>query len=332
MQKDDSFANLLAAHHAVLCERLQYFIKSLPIPLRDDVLRAFKEPGKIFAVQNDSKSASLPGIWALITLLVAQGINPDINSHLAGDVAVAIEIFICGLDLIDDIEDSDQTAIVQALGPARVLNVGIALLMSAQKVLLSLASEAVDPSFVLSLLNALGASFLKSVNGQHIDILLENTQFSNMSEADSMKMIDLKSGSLMSLAMKLGALCAGAEEEICDKYAECGRLLGIAYQLDNDSHDLYDLMYNKEEIETQTSSQKPIKTDLIREKKTFPIVIASTQGNKLEVSEDKGKAIHEGMVTSWGVSLLYRERALECLQDLEKRNLASPLLRLALQL
>jgi len=40
--------------------------------------------------------------------------------------------------------------------------------------------------------------------------------------------------------------------------------------------------------------------------------------------------LKEGILVSWAVSLLYRERALECLQELEKRSLVSPLLRLVL--
>jgi len=314
--------DLLAAQYALLYERLQYFVNDLPLPLRDDVFHAFKEPGKPFASPDGPRFS-----WAMITLLVAQGISPNVNPRLAGDVAIAVEIFMCALDLIDDIEDDDRTTIVQAIGPARVLNVAIALLMLAQKVLLSLVNEAINCGLILSLLNTLVVSFLKSVNGQHLDILLENTKFSDIDEKDSIRMVDIKSGSLMSVVMELGALCAGAEREICDKFAECGRLLGIACQLDNDSHDLYELVCSMEQLGPERSSQKPIKTDLIRGKKTLPIVIASMQGN-----EDKGKAIREGIITSWGVSLLYRERALECLQDLEKRNIASPLLRLILQL
>lgn len=327
MNREESLTDLLAAHCTLLRERLQYFVDDLPLPLRNDVVQAFKEPGKLFTLQDNQSSSVHPGRWALITFLVAQGINPDINPRLAGDVAIAVEIFMCGLDLIDDVEDGDQTTIVRTIGPARVLNVAIALLMLAQKVHLSLLDEAIDPSIILSLLDTLVIAFLKSVNGQHLDILLENVPFADINGKDSINMIDLKSGSLMSVTMQLGALCAGAEKEICDQFAECGRLLGIAYQLDNDSHDLYDLMHKVEQSATQGSPQKSMKTDLIREKKTFPMVIASQQGNTLQMNEAEEKAVQEGIVASWGVSLLYRERALEVLQDLEKRNLVSPLLR-----
>ena len=59
--------------------------------------------------------------WPLLTLLVAQTIAPEIDLVSASSVAVAIECFICALDLLDDVEDDDQTPIVQSLGIARTL-------------------------------------------------------------------------------------------------------------------------------------------------------------------------------------------------------------------
>ena len=325
MRKDESLANLLAAHYALLRERLQYFIDTLPLPLRDDVFHVFKEPGKLFSLQDDQSSSMLPGRWALITLLVAQGISPTIDLRLAGDVAIAVEIFMYGVDLVDDIEDGDQSAIIQAFGTARVLNIATTLFVLAQKVLLSLSAENIDHELIISLLNVLMSSSLKALNGQHLDILSEKTKYSEASDEKLLEIVNLKTGCLMSVIMELGALCTGVEKEICNKFAEFGRLLGIYHQIDNDNQDLGDLMHNVEDSTTESSSQRPIKTDLIREKKTFPIVIASRQGDG-----DREKAIHEGILASWGVSLLYRERAFECLQDLEERNLVSPLLRFVL--
>lgn len=329
MQTDAFFTNLLAAHCALLRERLQYFVDTLPLPLRDDVVQVFKEPGKLFTSQ---ENGSFPGRWALIPFLVAQGIHPDINPRLAGDVAVAVEMSICGGDLIDDIEDGDQSTIIQALGPARGLNVAITLLLLAQKVLLSLLDEAVDQRLVLALLNVWVNASLKSANGQHLDILSENELFADMNEEESISIIALKSGSLMSVIMELGALCAGAESEVCDKFAKCGRLLGIAYQLDNNREDLYDLIYSGGDATIRTSLQGPVKNDSIRKKKTLPTVMTSAQEGKLQGDEDKENAIREKIIASRGVSLLYRERALECLLELEKKNVSSPLLRFLLQL
>ena len=253
------------------------------------------------------------------------------SSHLrrALPAAASIELTHNFTLIHDDIEDGDQTAIIQSIGTARVVNVASALLILAHKVLLSLLDEAVDRSLILSLLNTLVNASLKSANGQHLDILFENREFADISGEESINMIGLKSGSLMSATMHLGALCAGAEKGICEKFAECGRLLGIAYQLDNDSHDLYNIVQSLDNAEN-AYCHKTIKTDLTLEKKTLPIIIANKYENILHVNEPDRKALKEGILVSWAVSLLYRERALECLQELEKRSLVSPLLRLVL--
>ena len=78
----------------------------------------------------------------------------------------------------------------------------------------------------------------------------------------------------------MGAQCAGASDELCAKYAEFGELLGIAAQLDNDCNDLYYLLYSQgwalssEEI-VRTSNM--MKSDLVRGKKTLPIVLAAEE-------------------------------------------------------
>src|SRR5690349_25141952 len=125
--------NMFAAHQQWLCERLYQFVNGLQPQLCDDAVRALEEPGKLLFPGNaqDSKTQfKLPtGHWALLPLLVARTIDPAIDIQISGIVAIAVECLICAFDLLDDIEDDDQTAIVEALGPARVLNTSTALLM-----------------------------------------------------------------------------------------------------------------------------------------------------------------------------------------------------------
>ena len=142
-----------------------------------------------------------------------------------------------------------------------------------------------------------------------------------------------KAGSLMSLACRLGALCAGADETLCEQFAEMGKLLGIAHQLDNDSHDLYYLLQG-----ATSSTATSGKSDLERGKKTLPVVLAAHSENSLqkqalsadEERQEHLKALHEGITTTWGICLLYRERARDRLQEIEARQPIDPLLRLLL--
>lgn len=113
--------------------------------------------------------------------------------------------------------------------------------------------------------------------------------------------------------------------------------MGIAHQLDNDAHDLYYLL---ELVDTSSgvSVEGNVKTDLARGKKTLPVVLAASMNTPLQDSNklaDGGqqeylRALHEGIVTTWGISLLYRERAHERLRAISLQKSLAPELRLLL--
>jgi geranylgeranyl pyrophosphate synthase len=137
---------------------------------------------------------------------------------------------------------------------------------------------------------------------------------------------------------------AGAEEDICERFAKIGNLLGIAAQLDNDSHDLYYLLHREDDPVSERqmkSCTRMRKTDLIREKKTLPLVLAFQQQKMTERStilslseyaRAQREEFSEAIYTAWGISLLYQARAAECLHVLEKNYTLSPELRALLRL
>src|SRR6266852_8635457 len=113
-------ANLFAAHQHVLRERLLLLLAPLHPALRVDVVRALEEEGKLLAKPRADAIAVRPaGSWALLTMLVAEHIDPDIDPSRVSGVAIAVECFVCALDLLDDVEDKDEVSSIQALGVAR---------------------------------------------------------------------------------------------------------------------------------------------------------------------------------------------------------------------
>ncbi len=281
------------------------------------------------------------GHWPLLALLVAQYCAPDIDTTCAASVAIAIECFICALDLLDDVEDDDQTPTLQALGVARTLNVSTTLLMLAQQALLSLSEQHVPSSRILHLLDTLQEAALVATAGQHRDLLAEHRPVESFTQEECIEIAAGKAGSLMRLACSMGAICAGAGDMTCAQFAKLGELLGISYQLDNDAHDLYYLLQGHPFISTNTgTAQRGIKTDLVRGKKTLPLVIAAQREVTLqtaalqadEIREEQLRALHEGITATWGISLLYRERARECLQEIEAERPITPSLRMLLDL
>ncbi len=275
---------------------------------------------------------------------MAQSISPGVDPLLAGSVALAVECYVCAIDLLDDVMDEDQTTTLQVLGTARTLNVSTALLTLAQQAILSLSQQGAAPTLVLRLLETLQESALVVAAGQHRDVLAERRPVEEFTREECIEIAAAKAGSIIRLACRLGALCAGADEVLCEQFSEFGELLGIAHQLDNDSHDLYYLLQGNTSslapTETETSTGR-VKSDLARGKKTLPIVLgaqmynAALQQSSLQTDQEKEeylRSLHEGIVTTWGICLLYRERARDRLQEIEAQRPVAPLLSILLDL
>ncbi|MFL5653901.1 MAG: polyprenyl synthetase family protein [Ktedonobacteraceae bacterium] len=344
-----SQVNPFAAQQQLLIERLHHLLETLHAVLYDDVVRALEVPGKLLSRShsevNSFYTGPPAGSWSLLTLLVAQHVAPEIDLVCASSVAIALECFICALDLLDDVEDDDQTPIVQALGAARTLNVSTTLLMLAQKAILSLSQQDVPPERILSLLSTLQESALVATAGQHRDLLAERRLAQDLTQEECIEIAAGKAGSLMCLACRLGALCASADNDLCEQFSEFGELLGIAHQLDNDCHDLYYLLQGHTSAVLPTDAKSApgsIKTDLVRGKKTLPVVIAARARKDdilksiVSLTDEENKeylrTLHEGIMTTWGICLLYRERARDRLQEIEAQQPISPMLRLLLGL
>jgi geranylgeranyl pyrophosphate synthase len=335
-----------AAHQQLLRERLFHLLTALHPMLRDDVIFALESEGRLLS-QSYSNTDSPPptlsvGSWPLLTLLVAQYISPDVNPSHASSVAVAVECFVCAIDLLDDVMDEDQTTTLQALGVARTLNVSTALLTMAQQSILSLVQQGTAPELILHLLETLQESALVVAAGQQRDVLAEQRPVQEFTREECIDIAAAKAGSIMRLACRLGALCAGADDALCEQFSEFGELLGIAHQLDNDSHDLYYLLQgNTSSLAPMEIGTSPghVKSDLARGKKTLPVVLAAQiynttlQKSSLQADQEKEeylRSLREGIVTTWGICLLYRERARDRLQEIEARKPIVPTLRLLL--
>lgn len=347
MPADPPPLNVFAAQQGLLRERLHLLLEVLHPVLRADIICALEERGKLLSqsqtqAETNLSPPNLPaGVWPLLTLLVAQYISTSIDSLCASSVAIAVECFVCALDLLDDVEDEDQTPVVQALGPARALNVATALLMLAQRAILSLTQQGIAPALILRLLGTLQESALVATAGQHRDLLDEQRPAQDLTREECIEIARAKAGSIMRLACRLGAICAGASDTVCEQFSELGELLGIAHQLDNDAHDLYYLLQSESSAEMPVGLEmvtKSLKTDLVRRKKTLPIVLAARKNDTLQTTssstdgkkEEYVRALHEGIITTWGISLLYRERARDRLQEIEAQGAVASALRLLL--
>jgi geranylgeranyl pyrophosphate synthase len=354
MSDDARFsANAFSAHQHLLRERLRFLLVSLHPALKADVELALSEKGKLLShLDSDPNPGALPvGMWPLLTLLVAQHVDQDIDFERAASVAISVECYVCSLDLLDDIEDDDQTPIVRSLGTARTLNVSTTLLTLSLQALLSLREQHVSPALIVHLLETLRANMLEAVGGQHRDLLAEHRPARDLTREECIDIAAGKAGGIMRMACVLGATCAGARKKTLQQFASLGTMLGIAHQLDNDAHDLYYLLQRENSHDMASGmAHIGVKSDLSRGKKTLPIVLAA-----LSLAEKRGiedtrldgvlknlyhlsdmereeylRVLHEGIIATWGISLLFRERAHERLQEIEASKPIASELRLLL--
>lgn len=85
----------------------------------------------------------------------------------------------------------------------------------------------------------------------------------DLSEADYFAVIDGKTAALTACCGRLGALYAGATEEVAARLAGFGRSLGLAFQI---ADDLLDLVGSEE------TAGKTLGTDLAQQKLTLPVI------------------------------------------------------------
>jgi octaprenyl-diphosphate synthase len=85
----------------------------------------------------------------------------------------------------------------------------------------------------------------------------------DLTEADYFAIIDGKTAALTECCGRLGALYAGASDEVAAKLAAYGRNLGLAFQIADDVLDL---------IGTEDAAGKTLGTDLEQQKLTLPVI------------------------------------------------------------
>jgi geranylgeranyl pyrophosphate synthase len=290
-----------------------------------DVRQALAAPRKLLSpLPATMSSQQIPaGIWALIPLHIARYCDPEAHPQLLSCIALCSECFLCALDLLDDVEDDDSNALRRQLGDARLLNVATVLLSLASQSLLTATRYDLPYERLHNLLSVLHQQWQRATLGQHRDLLAEKQPMQEISPEECLRISEDKSGSLVSLACSLATILVGAPPTISDLFATAGSLVGIAHQLDNDSNDLSTLLDPE-----STATDYAHKSDLVRGKKTLPIVLANErlalhqrlaalQCGCAPQSSAHSQAYDEALKASLAVAFYYRSRAAIIVQQIE---------------
>lgn len=123
-------------------------------------------------------------------------------------------------------------------------------------------------------LNLFTETALEIGEGQQYDMEFE--QRNDVTEAEYIEMIRLKTSVLLACALKIGALLADAPKADCDNLYRFGEKIGLAFQLQDDFLDVYG--------DTKVFG-KAIGGDILAGKKTFMLINALTHANDSQRKE-----------------------------------------------
>lgn len=110
--------------------------------------------------------------------------------------------------------------------------------------------------------------------GQQYDIDFETRN--DVTEAEYMEMIRMKTSLLLGYALKIGAMLGDGDQEDVENLYKFGEKMGLAYQLQDDLLDVYG---------DPTKFQKKLGGDIVDNKKTFMIINAYQRANQEQKAE-----------------------------------------------
>jgi len=204
-----------------------------------------------------------------LCLLACEALGGDLDRALP--IAVAVE-FVHNFSLIhDDIEDGDETryhrpALWRVYGRDHAIAAGVGLWALAYQTLNRSAARGLPASRVLAARRILNDACGEMIEGQHQDLSFE--QRTDVTLVEYLGMVERKTAALLSAALKLGGLAAGADEAEVDRLAAFGRQLGLAFQIRDDILGIWG---------EGSATGKPVGADIARRKKSLPIIHAFEQ-------------------------------------------------------
>jgi geranylgeranyl diphosphate synthase type II len=215
-----------------------------------------REPKNLYEPVNYILQLGGKRLRPVLTLMTAELFGADYKSALPA--ALSVEVFHNFSLVHDDIMDAaplrrgKETVHIKWDTNTGILS-GDAMLIMAYQLF-----ENYEPKTFLNLAKLFSKTALEVCEGQQYDVDFETRQ--DVSIPEYLKMIEYKTAVLVGAAMKMGAIVANASLEDQDKIYQFGRLLGIAFQLQDDYLDAFG--------DPETFG-KQVGGDIIENKKTY---------------------------------------------------------------
>lgn len=192
--------------------------------------------------------------------------------------AVALELIHNFSLMHDDIQDEDKErrhrpTVWVLWGRNKALVSGNALRLVADLTMQRLSAVGNDDTRALSAMRYITERYLEMIEGQYLDLSFERKPDITMD--DYLDMVGRKTGALIEAAMYLGAYLGTENERQVETLRQCGRLLGLAFQVRDD---VLGIWGDAEVMGKATGA------DLKKQKRSLPVVfgLQNAQGNGRE--------------------------------------------------
>lgn len=232
---------------------------------------AERQPQGLFAPIDYTLALGGKRLRPLLCTVAASAFSPNWQDALP--VAAALEIFHNFTLLHDDLMDASplrrgQETVYRKWSVNTAILSGDAMSIEAYAAL----GEVARPALLGGLFQRFSKMALEVCVGQQLDMEFETR--SDVTSAEYMEMIRLKTSVLLGCALELGALVGGASEADAQRLYQAGISLGLAFQIQDDLLDVYG---------DEATFGKPIGGDIIHAKKTLLLLytLETLQGDSL---------------------------------------------------
>ena len=243
----------------------------------------------------------------VLTLMTCEAMGGDLNK--AVDVALGIELFHNFTLLHDDLMDRAEVRRGKTC-VHRKWNDNTAILSGDNMLVLAFNfMQQCDREKMPAVMQIFTQTAVEIDEGQQYDIEFETRD--DVTEAEYIEMIRLKTSVLLACALQIGATLAGASDADAQALYRYGECLGLAFQLQDDFLDVYG---------DPAVFGKKIGGDILCDKKTFMLINAllhASDKDKAELQrwigckdcnpDDKIKAV-TAIYTNIGVDRMAKER------------------------
>ncbi len=236
-------------------------IKDYQIIIQEELnnINLIKEPSELYKPIAYGLASGGKNLRPMLVLLSCELFGGSIKDALFP--ALAVEILHNFTLVHDDIMDNapirrGQPTVYKKWDANTAILSGDAMMMKAYEYLAK-----GDHKCFKEIFNVFNDTALQICEGQQYDMNFEKTE--NVSIADYLKMIELKTSVLLAASLKIGAIIANAKDDDLNKIYEFGKNIGLAFQLQDDLLDVFG---------DEKKFGKKLGGDIILNKKTFLLI------------------------------------------------------------